>query len=353
MSMNYSISYDDIIAAAKAAQGVSNEHQMEAIVTFLSNLLGISEDAVNEILNPTENNIEYITFDVVRRLWNDYPIGFEHEDGSDSMCQDNGWSLKDAEAVIGSGRFFVEKPLTGRWSRTANPVGDGMMYSVYRLRDITKIDGGGNRELVTKYWCDKEMMNRLAEELNIRGIKDLEDAKQFAEEFIEHYGDFEPWEVVKDIPVPFSGYTLVRCINCDDEQILMSCDNKELLQQIADELNSTQTADRETAKNIANSIIGAEKAKKGESFVDDPEKMVDFFRLCKYDFLDSYSYLTEEDYDKTCYEVLERSGYPNVAGIDPSDMRGQNIAEIVDGMMRQQWLMSRSYLLLKGGEQDA
>lgn len=34
-------------------------------------------------------------------------------------------------------------------------------------------------------------------------------------------------------------------------------------------------------------------------FIDDGEKMRDFFHLSKEEFLESYSYLTEEEYDET------------------------------------------------------
>jgi hypothetical protein len=36
-----------------------------------------------------------------------------------------------------------------------------------------------------------------------------------------------------------------------------------------------------------------------ENFIDDKEKMLDFFELTKEEFLESYSYLTEEEYDNT------------------------------------------------------
>lgn len=38
---------------------------------------------------------------------------------------------------------------------------------------------------------------------------------------------------------------------------------------------------------------------KTANFIDDKEKMHDFFRLTKEEFLSSYSYLTEEEYDNT------------------------------------------------------
>lgn len=34
-------------------------------------------------------------------------------------------------------------------------------------------------------------------------------------------------------------------------------------------------------------------------FADDEEKMIDFYTLTKEEFLTSYSYLTEEEYDMT------------------------------------------------------
>ena len=55
----------------------------------------------------------------------------------------------------------------------------------------------------------------------------------------------------------------------------------------------------------------AERAKKGEyicnipatHFCDDEEKMADFNKLTKEEFLDSYSYLTEEEYQLTMNQV--------------------------------------------------
>ena len=42
-------------------------------------------------------------------------------------------------------------------------------------------------------------------------------------------------------------------------------------------------------------------------FVDDGEKMRDFFDLTKEEFLESYSYLTEEEYDVTAEYVKEHN----------------------------------------------
>ena len=40
-------------------------------------------------------------------------------------------------------------------------------------------------------------------------------------------------------------------------------------------------------------------------FMGDAEKMFDFLQLSKDEFLKSYSYLTEEEYDLTAYRVLD------------------------------------------------
>ena len=47
---------------------------------------------------------------------------------------------------------------------------------------------------------------------------------------------------------------------------------------------------------------------KNANFIDDYEKMKDFCELSKEEFLLSYSYLTEEEYDNTMRLVLEKCG---------------------------------------------
>ena len=42
------------------------------------------------------------------------------------------------------------------------------------------------------------------------------------------------------------------------------------------------------------------------SFIYDKEKMKDFFRLSKRDFLNSYSYLSEQEYNSTFIDVYKR-----------------------------------------------
>ena len=46
--------------------------------------------------------------------------------------------------------------------------------------------------------------------------------------------------------------------------------------------------------------------RKGHHFADDEEKMVDFLQLPKWEFLASYNYLSENDYNATVEEVAKR-----------------------------------------------
>lgn len=48
------------------------------------------------------------------------------------------------------------------------------------------------------------------------------------------------------------------------------------------------------------------------SFIDDKEKINDIFNLSKEEFLNSYSYLTEEDYQATIDDLWEDFGYIDI-----------------------------------------
>lgn len=56
--------------------------------------------------------------------------------------------------------------MAGKWMVTANPVGGSMLYAVYRLRDVDKIDHSGNREYASSYIEDKDTALTIAEGLN-------------------------------------------------------------------------------------------------------------------------------------------------------------------------------------------
>ena len=50
---------------------------------------------------------------------------------------------------------------------------------------------------------------------------------------------------------------------------------------------------------------------KDADFIDDEEKMYDFVRLTKEEFLSSYSYLTEDEYNNTKRLYEERNRWNN------------------------------------------
>ena len=78
------------------------------------------------------------------------------------------------------------------------------------------------------------------------------------------------------------------------------------------------------------------------SFINDQEKMVDFFTLTKEVFLNFYSYLTEEEYEETKKDVLIRSGYWNAEALsEDNDIEGIDIAKIVQSVMMTEWLLNK------------
>ena len=72
------------------------------------------------------------------------------------------------------------------------------------------------------------------------------------------------------------------------------------------------------------------------SFIDDQEKMIDFFISTKGEFLSFYSYLTDEEYEATKKEVLERIGCADVEVIN-----GIDIGRIIQSIMMTEWLQNK------------
>lgn len=78
------------------------------------------------------------------------------------------------------------------------------------------------------------------------------------------------------------------------------------------------------------------------SFINDQEKMVDFFTLYKRTFLDFYSYISEEEYEETKRDVLMRSGYWNAKALsEDEDVEGIDIAKIIQSIMMTEWLLNK------------
>lgn len=78
------------------------------------------------------------------------------------------------------------------------------------------------------------------------------------------------------------------------------------------------------------------------SFINDQEKMVDFFTLPKEEFFKFYSYILEDEYDDTRREVIEKSGYWNADSIiEDEGIDGVVIGRIVQSIMMTEWLNNR------------
>lgn len=90
--------------------------------------------------------------------------------------------------------------------------------------------------------------------------------------------------------------------------------------------------------DLLNWVLGDED-EDGEDFMFDQEKMVDFFLLSKKEFLLSYNYLTNGDYEATVKEVIKASGYYNPGACE--DFDGRELRDIVLGCMMTKVLCDR------------
>ena len=78
-----------------------------------------------------------------------------------------------------------------------------------------------------------------------------------------------------------------------------------------------------------------------EDFIFDKAKMVDFFILSKEQFLASYDYLEDKEYDDTVKEVIlciDRSGYENTSDMLEYAKEGRDLRDVVLGLMMSEWL---------------
>lgn len=76
------------------------------------------------------------------------------------------------------------------------------------------------------------------------------------------------------------------------------------------------------------------------SFINEQEKMIDFFTNSKWEFLNFYSNVTEEEYEATKKDVLIRSGYWNAEALaEDKSADGITIGKIVQSIMMTEWLL--------------
>lgn len=77
-------------------------------------------------------------------------------------------------------------------------------------------------------------------------------------------------------------------------------------------------------------------------FINEQEKMIDFFTLTKEDFLSFYSYLEEDEYEETKRDVLNRSNYWNAEALaEDEDIDGIIVGKIVQSIMMTEWLKNK------------
>ena len=56
--------------------------------------------------------------------------------------------------------------MTSPWKVTSNPIGDRIMYAVYRVIDVNAVDHSGNREFATDFMEDQMDALVIAQDLN-------------------------------------------------------------------------------------------------------------------------------------------------------------------------------------------
>ena len=81
----------------------------------------------------------------------------------------------------------------------------------------------------------------------------------------------------------------------------------------------------------------------GGSFIDEQEKMIDFFTVGKWEFLKFYSYITEDEYEATKRDVLIRADYWNAEALaEDKESSGEVIGKIIQSIMMTEWLLGKS-----------
>lgn len=80
------------------------------------------------------------------------------------------------------------------------------------------------------------------------------------------------------------------------------------LEELCDDLGLSESEVMWSFEQLGYTITFVKE--EGESFIDDEEKMIDFNRMSREEFLSTYPHLTEEDYDATLEEYNEiKSAY--------------------------------------------
>lgn len=74
------------------------------------------------------------------------------------------------------------------------------------------------------------------------------------------------------------------------------------------------------------------------NFLEDRDKMIDFFNMERGMFLESYSYLSESDYTETAKTICEKVKFNNYKYYDCENCEGMELGNIVYAAMMYEWL---------------
>ena len=104
-------------------------------------------------------------------------------------------------------------------------------------------------------------------------------------------------------PVSFNSVDGTKHKDCP--LIEIRCDKCKYYRERKDKIDGTGTCGHFYSSVVWNGFCN-HYVKRPDTFIDDQEKMRDFWELSKEEFLQSYSYLTEKEYDATVEELKQK-----------------------------------------------
>lgn len=120
-----------------------------------------------------------------------------------------------------------------------------------------------------------------------------------------------------------------------EDELKETCKSLRITEEEANEIGCPSMADWE-----------AEYEDDGNSFISDKEKMSDFILISKKEFLESYSYLEQKDYEATIKDIVKRLDLDIVGDLidDAKNLEGKEVGTIVLSQMMVEWLSGKESL---------
>lgn len=166
-----------------------------------------------------------------------------------------------------------------------------------------------------------DILKILNQILDLCSVNCIEDLKGEIKSILEYYGSDN------------LGYTIQKYDELGEVGNLLGCHcHDEIIEEIErlKEVNSKVEESKTTLNNKEEKAIG---------FLNEQDKMIDFFTTTKEQFLKFYSDVTEEEYETTKQDVLNRSGYWNSQYVDIED--GTTVGKILQSIMMIEWLKGK------------